>query len=384
MRPLGTNGRRKEIKMLYDEQDLWLLRYVGWMKNIPQELQNRFAASELSPQTVGPLMRQGLLRTNRAGTSICLALAGKNLLKGLGYYVSDEIRQPSKDKLLRRHHAAEAAFLFHRAGLDIFAESPAQLENQMTYLTSAAVRRKPDSSSTHLFGGSRFTGIARMGGNAFLAEYLDNGSMCFSTELRLFQNVISPFSCTPAVVYLERTARDAIDALLYCNERKAEQKKRGDMADYAQALARLSYPVYIVPCSDEGAVQLRMLAEKEYRYILTKYLLGDRYVPPPKHSSFDAFLDGRPFVSLADLDLKRLSRAIAEAQRSGYPSMSIAALPSQLAAIDLWRPILDFPLELFEVYLSDLYALFGMPAAPASPTPFCRGGVGFEQAVRVL
>ena len=142
----------------------------------------------------------------------------------------------------------------------------------------------------------------------------------------------------------------------------AELESAGEDADsrlvgYGVAYRELTLPFHLVPCTDTGALQLRLMALSDYREKLTRYALKDLYKPAPKrHPEWDALLNGSPFVIAADMDLKRIDTAINSAQIEVLLPISLGALDGQarevlnvryrqkgLAKVFVLRAISDVP-----------------------------------------
>ena len=192
-------------------------------------------------------------------------------------------------------------------------------------------------ANTKLFGGCRFSGIGRIGGTAYAVHFIDNGRMCYSTELRLLQNAIHPYGCHAGLIFARHSYLEAARLLA---SPPPEEKTRNDSVTYREAYEKTSLPVHLLECSDTGAFQLRIMALDDYRPKMAELLLGKGYQPPdPRIPNSDGLLsDGKarlPFVVAVDMDLKRIDRAYRAAREAGYPKLALGALEPQAKALQL-------------------------------------------------
>ena len=68
------------------------------------------------------------------------------------------------------------------------------------------------------------------------------------------------------------------------------------------------------------------MSREDYRRRLTEAALLSYYQPPPEeHPEWDAMFEGRPFVMAADMNLRRVQKAIFSAQKDGLMPIAIGA-----------------------------------------------------------
>lgn len=187
--------------MLYDLADIMALRFAGHVRNIPIELPQSFHGNVFSEETLLALCRQKVLAENRNHRSYSLTPAGIALLEHLGYTYQLDSRQPAQAKLERRLISAAVSALFCRAGFNIFLDNLEGLTSELSYLSSAVLRRDPASTASRVFAGVRFTGIAHAHRSSLLVHYIDDGFMYFTSEMRMFHGAVSALSCPFGVVY---------------------------------------------------------------------------------------------------------------------------------------------------------------------------------------
>ena len=140
--------------MLYDLADIMALRFAGHVRNIPIELPQSFHGNVFSEETLLALCRQKVLAENRNHRSYSLTPAGIALLEHLGYTYQLDSRQPAQAKLERRLMSAAVSALFCRAGFNIFLDNLEGLTSELSYLSSAVLRRDPASTASRVFAGA--------------------------------------------------------------------------------------------------------------------------------------------------------------------------------------------------------------------------------------
>lgn len=117
-------------------------------------------------------------------------------------------------------------------------------------------------------------------------------------------------------------------------------KQKNDSMTYREAYEKTVLPVHLLECSDAGALQLRVMRMQDYRKIITQLVLGSDYPPPdPANPDSDSVIVEDhvrlPFVTAVDMDLKRIDRAYAAAQKSGYDKIAIGVFETQARAMQL-------------------------------------------------
>jgi hypothetical protein len=105
------------------------------------------------------------------------------------------------------------------------------------------------------------------------------------------------------------------------------------LALFGEAYRRVTMPVHLLACDETGAMQLKIMAEPDYRNRLTRAALRGQYRPPAPDLDCDAMYDGLPFLMAADMDLRRLDAAYDSARSRGSPQIALAALEGQLEEV---------------------------------------------------
>ena len=305
--------------MLYDLADIMALRFAGHVRNIPIELPQSFHGNIFSEETLLALCRQKVLTENRNHRSYSLTPAGIALLEHLGYTYQLDSRQPAQAKLERRLMSAAVSALFCRAGFNVFLDKLEGLTSELTYLSSAVLRRDPSSAASRVFAGVRFTGIAHAHKRALLVHYIDDGFMYFTSEMRMFHGAVSALSCPFGVVYTGKSY-EQITQLLTASKAFSKSKSRaGDALTYRIAAERTMCPLYLVEATETGARHLMLLQQKGYRAKIANYALQEQYLPPPQDAPMlDAMMGGTPFLVCVDMDIQRIRASCRYARANGY------------------------------------------------------------------
>lgn len=366
--------------MIYDTADIDLLRLVGTVKNLPTDLSTYYQCITLSPLKINLMRQIQLIAENRNHLSFSLTPQGYAVLHTLGYQYTADTRQPALVKLERRLQSARVTALFYRTGFHVYTDKVADLAESPSYLPSNALRRDTAASTTHVFGGVRYVGIAHDINAAYLAHYIDDAMMYFSSEMRMFNTVIVPYACRPAVLYLHTSYLNAIQ-LLTGPKAFVRAKNRGsDAATYRIAAERTECPLHIVETTDVGAQQMLMLREKDYRARITQYALqSEQYLPAPADAPMlDAFLGMTPLIVCVDMDLTRMRAAVKYVRKHGFPVLAVVALPRQLDALALWFEDL-YPIELYAIEETAWQELFPeLTLYDARVLPYMdKGGMNF-------
>lgn len=344
--------------MLYDLADIMALRFAGHVRNIPIELPQSFHGNIFSEETLLALCRQKVLTENRNHRSYSLTPAGIALLEHLGYTYQLDSRQPAQAKLERRLMSAAVSALFCRAGFNVFLDKLEGLTSELTYLSSAVLRRDPSSAASRVFAGVRFTGIAHAHKRALLIHYIDDGFMYFTSEMRMFHGAVSALSCPFGVVYTGKSY-EQITQLLTASKAFSKSKSRaGDALTYRIAAERTMCPLYLVEATETGARHLMLLQQKGYRAKIANYALQEQYLPPPQDAPMlDAMMGGTPFLVCVDMDIQRIRASCRYARANGYTELAAVALPAQIGALARWMEDM-FPCELYAIEESALLSIY--------------------------
>lgn len=325
---------------MFSLAEIETLRLAGWFKNIPLEL-CRYGTELFSPAEIASLCLHRLLYVTQNGLYLRLTPTGWNLLHSIGYhYPKDANYITDTQKILRRNEASKIMFTCYRAGINMFSDTPEQLMNTSTYLSSAAARRNKEYKSSKVWAGCRLAGILRLADTAFVVHFTDDQGLQFQSEMSLFHKLVAGRCENTACIYAADSYRDAAHYILNEPPLSEERKRANGWRSFREACKNTRLPLFLLECSDIGALQLQVMNTPDYRDKVTRLTLGSDYAPPPAEMpDIDALWNRTPLAMAVDMDIKRLSRAYGQVKRLGMGKLLIAALPEQMGALgELFRP----------------------------------------------
>jgi hypothetical protein len=234
---------------------------------------------------------------------------------------------------------ANILLAFYRAGYDVFAERADDLTASQVFLQSPVARR--DSSAGDLWGGAVFHGMASIGELVavcyFIAGHEDarlnrrNERMLLDKASAMLRRRAAQVFAGPDYLKLARTIR-------------SPSPKGGKAAEsrctYAEMYRNAPGPLYLLECSDAGALQLMVMSHADYRRRLVIALAGEDAGPPAGIRDADGkvMLSGEehpmPAALAVDMDVKRLDRAFKQTMDSGYGKLVLFAFEKQIKALE--------------------------------------------------
>ena len=228
-------------------------------------------------QTTQTLLRLGLIRPNRQGTSYRLAPAGYELLDRIGFpYARDKTYRCDPAVIQRRVQTAELMLFLDRLGADVFLQSPADKKEALSFLPSAMLRQK---AASNILGNTKLYGFLYAAETVFVPYRIteDDRGLYAQNEERIFH--VNSLLCgkMPHVVY---TGAGSLDELMNILTVQRPKSRKDHTDSYLSAMQRFSCPVCLVPLSDNGLRQLRIMTVPGYRKKLCRYLLGSQYGKP--------------------------------------------------------------------------------------------------------
>jgi hypothetical protein len=150
--------------------------------------------------------------------------------------------------------------------------------------------------------------------------------------------------------------------------RESQSRAVRGFTDYADAYRLCDVPVHLLSCDETGAFQLAIMSEPGYRDKIAFAAFGDKWARrDPDIPDADGCVDGCPLVIAADMDVRRVFRVIAEAQRLGRREVMLAALRGQIR--DFWLKILPKDKGVTPLVIGEnvLTAAFGKPITLYTP-----------------
>ena len=218
-----------------------------------------------------------LLRPNRQGTSYRLTPAGYELIDRIGFsYARDKTYRCDMSVIQRRMQTAELMLCLDKLGADVFLQSPADKKETLSFLSSAMLRQK---AASNVLGNTKLYGFLYAAETVFIPYRIteDDRGLYAQNEERIFH--VNSLLCgrTPHVVY---TGAGSLDELMHILTMQRPKSRKDYTDSYLSAMQRFSCPVCLVPLSDNGLRQLRIMTIPGYREKLCRYLLGSQYRKP--------------------------------------------------------------------------------------------------------
>ena len=287
--------------LLFDKAEIEVLRLCAWCKDLPADRCRNIPADILET-----LVSFKLIRLSRNGLGFRCTPEGFALLQGAEMdYVQDKSYRSDSDALKRRYQTAEITSFFWRYGTDVFAQAPPTEKEAHIFLPSFALRRKQHAN---ILGGAKLTGFYYTEDTVFVPYFIakDNNGIFPEVEQRTFRSDTFLQGRQPHILYTgEGSLNEIIDAVAF---RKARSSK-STTAYYIDAIDRFHCPVALMPLTEDGMRQLRILSVPNYRQRLVKNILGNEYLPPVSPQS-----DGRnqteDFIIGIDCNISRFETAV--------------------------------------------------------------------------
>lgn len=256
------------VVLLFTKAEIDWLKIGAICKDLPPDIWTPVA------QTLRGLK---LLRQNRQKTSYRLTPAGYKLMDRIGFgYVHDKTYRCDTAIIRRRIQTAELMLFLDKLGVNVFMESPADRNDELSFLPSAVLRQ---NAASNVLGNTKLYGFLYAPEAVFIPYRIaqsDTG-LYAQNEERIFH--VNSLLCgkTPHVIYTGQSNLEELIQSLWQQKTKI-QKDHTD--SFLSAMQRFSCPVCFVPLSEEGLRQLRIMTVPGYREKLCRYLLGSQYCQP--------------------------------------------------------------------------------------------------------
>lgn len=311
--------------MLFSIRDIELLRLLRWCRCIdPADL-----ANVADDTTLTNLKRVKLIRVNKASRALMLTSKGNELLEAHFDDLPENIPLAYKTAdTLRRIRVAKLTLTAYRAGFSVFTTEMISLEGNAASFIPTMMRGR----GANPWSNSRIALLLRLGELLAAVHYVcpGIGDILLTDELNSFTNNTATI---PKVRRVMIFAGESYQSVLQELQR-APSTEEGRLVSYADAYRVCALPVHLLSCDDIGALQIRVMAQPDYRRRLTVAALKSYYQPPPKeHPEWDAMFQDAPFIMAVDMELRRIDAAIESARAAGFKQVAMAALDGQAKAV---------------------------------------------------
>lgn len=318
--------------MYLGNSDMELLRLAAWCKNLPSDMAGSFHTRVLDPASIWLLDQAGLAMVTKNGRSIRLREKGWRFLQhlGVGYHKDNSYRSGYG----RRIEGARILLTFWRAGYEVFASTLGDLEGQRAFALSMAARRDA-ARGGDIWGGAGFWGLGRIRDTIAACYHVtghENTALSYRSEKAMLDKAAAILRTSGAMIFAgsgyEKLAR-AIG-----NTTPAGTSGKSGRRTFAEIYRNAATPVYLLECSDTGALQLRIMAQEDYRKRLADVVLQYYSPPPVGVTAADGLLwmrdeESLPWLLAVDMDVCRIDRTYRQAVGAGYKGIVLVCLPPQ-------------------------------------------------------
>lgn len=311
--------------MVFSERDVDVLRFLCWCQYVKREdLRSVATEAELAVLSVF-----GLIKLHESSGALVITAQGRQVLDAILCGKLPSIKQPYHQAAIeRRLRLSRLTLTAYRAGVNVFTTRSEELAESPAMFPSSITRDR----GYNPWGSTRIAALLRLPDLVAAMHYVAPGigNVAFVDEINVLVNQSARIKgAAKAFIFAGESYADVL-AELGDHTASADAKK----VRYGDAYRASAFPIHLLPCNDTGAKQLRIMSVPDYRRWFSKATLQAEYSPPPPGvPEWDAMFRGAPFVMAADMDLRRIDRAVAQAKRRGFPTVSMAALESQAADV---------------------------------------------------
>ena len=310
-----------ELDTVFSERDADVLRLLCWCQYIRREdLQVIVSEGE-----IGNLSAFGLIKRHEASGALVITAQGKQVLDKLLCGNLPTIKQPYHEAAIeRRLRLSRLVLTVYRASVNVFTTQPEELHESPAMFLSGITRDR----GYNPWGSTRIAAMLHLPDLVAAMHYVAPGigNIAIVDEINALTNQSASIKGAAKVFVFAGESYTEILTALDEKSRDLDAKK----IRYGDAYTASIFPIFLLPCTDTGAKQLRLMSVPDYRRWFSQGVLRAEYEPPPKDCpDWDAIFREAPFVMAADMDLRRIDRAIEAAERLGYPSVSMAAMDAQ-------------------------------------------------------
>lgn len=305
--------------MLFDRAEIEVLALCAWCRDLPVD-----GCRNIPAEIIDTLLWLRLIRQSKNGKGYrCTPEAFELLRRAEMDFSQDKTYRTDSDALTRRMQTAEITSFFWRCGADVFIDAPPAENRDNVFLPSFALRRQKHAN---ILGGTKLTGFYYRNNTTFIPYYIapDNKGVYPEAEQRSFHSETLLCGRKPQIIY---TAEGDLQEIINTVSYKRERREKSTTVYYKDAMGRFNCPVALVPLTEDGIRQLRILSVPNYRQRLVKNILGKDYLPPLTSQS-----DGRDktsdYIIGIDCNISRFENAVKTNKKT-----HIFVLPFQAEAV---------------------------------------------------
>lgn len=161
---------------------------------------------------------------------------------------------------------AEITSFLWRLGVNVFQNTPPTDQAENVFLPSFALRR---NKHVNILGGTRLAGFYYAKNTVFIPYFIteDNNGVYPEVEQRTFRSEMLSCGKRPHIIY---TGNGELQEIINTVSLKKERSAKSTSIYYKDAMDRFACPVAIVPLTEDGMRQLKILSVPDYRQRLVK------------------------------------------------------------------------------------------------------------------
>lgn len=307
--------------MIFCQREIDALRLLCWCRYMNSDsLRRLITETELSN-----LMTLGFIKEHPKSHALIPTRKTVDLLHSIFQNtVPEVVRVYSPQLIKRRLRLSQIAITFYLSGADPFLLTKEELNHPPALFLASTARGRGQNP----WGSTRIAGIAHLGDQLLAVHYVcpGIGRLILNNELVSFNNQTAAVrSVRRGFLFAGESYQDILSEL-----DQPDTEDGNQAVNYSGAYRRLTLPVHLLPCDDTGVLQLRVMAQPDYRRRLAQAALGRYYQPPPEGTAFDACFNHIPVVIGVDMDLRRAKAAQKSAKEMGHSHIILAALSGQV------------------------------------------------------
>lgn len=305
--------------MTFDKAEIEVLALCAWCRDLPVH-----GCKNIPARIIDILLETRLIRQSKNGLGYrCTPDAFELLHRAEKEFKQDKSYRTNSDAIVRRMQMAEITSFFWRYGADVFKNSPPAGKEFNLFLPSFVFRRQKHSN---VLGITNLTGFYYAKDTVFIPYFIakENNGVYPEVEQRTFRAETLLSGRRPQVIY---TGEGDLDDIIQIVSYKKERSKKSTTVYYKDAMDKFNCPVDIIPLTEDGMRQLRILSVTDYRQRLIKNILGKDYLPSLS-SQFDGRTKTENFIIGIDCNILRFENAVKSGERT-----NIFVLPFQAETV---------------------------------------------------
>jgi hypothetical protein len=238
----------------------------------------------------------------------------------------------------------------------------------------------------NVWGGSVFWGLARVGQSVCACYYagdIQEQRINYKNERFILDKTALQLSAREAMLFAGPDLTTLARA--FRNNGKLKPADKETELTLPQIRAEAVHPIYLLPFGNDGAAQLRIICEQNYRerlsaaYFRSRNMENHISAAPVGVTEADGMAAGvGPWLVAVDMDICRIDRALRQAIAAGYGKLVLLCLKNQRRALRLLYSEERAPI----LYLSDdclISALGELPLYAPPPSVYTsRKGVAVD------